>query len=161
MCMKYVNVSVQCFDRNTLKFLGGSGLSSLLDSVKCSEKDGCFFIGKFDIVTFVNVRGTTSGNNPENPVDRKATLDFRIRLTYLDENSEGEFSYNLGDFSMDLSSEDILHEASFKYAEQVQVINVDNFKLEKPGHYVIKVLVKERGAELYDVQLAHSLHVET
>ena len=156
--MKYVNVSVQCFDRNALKFLGLSGLPPLLDVVKCSEKDGKYYIGKFDIATFVNIRGTTAKNNPQNPVDNKKILDFRIRLTYLDEDPQ--FSYNLGDFTMDLSSEEIIHHADFDYAEQVQVINVDNFEIQKPGHYIIKVLVKERGAELYEVQLAHSLHIE-
>ncbi len=159
MCMKYVNVSVQCFDRNPLKFLGGSGISALLDSVKCVEKDGKYVISRFDIVTFINVRGTTAGENPQNPLDQGSVLDFRVRLTKLDDNPEKQVSYDLKDFVVDLSDDTICHRACFKYAEQVEVINVDNFELNETGHYVIKILVKKHGAELYDIQLAHSLHI--
>lgn len=159
MCMKYVNVSVQCFDRTPLRLKSASGVSSIIDSVKYSTRDNKIVLGKFDIVAFINIRGTSSGDNEQNPIDKKAILDFCIRLTLLDEHGDNQISYDLKDFTIDLSNKDILHKASFVYAEQVEVINVDGFELDKPGHYVIKILVKESGSEKYDVQLVHSLHI--
>lgn len=159
MCMKYVNVSVQCFDKNPLKLMGTSGISSIIDSVKCTTKGGKIILGKFDIATFINIRGTSSGDNPQNPVDTQQVLDFRIRLTRLNENGDNQVSYDLKDFIIDLSNPDIIHRAGFAYAEQIEVINVEGLELEKAEHYVITVLVKDSRSKNYDVQLAHSLHI--
>lgn len=159
MCMKYVNANVQCFDSvtNNIFNLGRTGFSSILDSVKAKEKNGKYYIGDFNIVTFLNIRGTKGGDNLSNPVDAQKKLIFRVRLTKLDEDSEKQLSYDLKDFEVDLSKK--VHQACFNYVERIEITNVGEICLDSKGAYVIKILVKEENATLFDVQITHPIYV--
>lgn len=159
MCMKYINTNIQCFDITTKDLFGNVGFSSILESVKSKQIDDKFLIDGFNIVTFINIRGTKSESNPNNPVDMKKKLSFRIRLTKLSENEEEQISYDLNDFDIDLSDEAIIKKACFKYTERIEVTTIDNLTLDKNGSYVIKVLVKESDKKLYDVQMLHPLFI--
>lgn len=161
MCMKYVNVNVCCFDdiNSNILNLGRTTFTAMLDSVKSKEKNGKFFIGDFNIVTFINVRGTKTGNKSDNPLDAGQRLDFKVRLTKLDSDPSNQLSYDLTNFSVDLSQKESLHHACFAYKEHVEITSVDSLSLESKGAYVIKILVKESSKELYDVQMIHPLYV--
>ena len=162
MCMKYVNVNVCCFDNinNNILNLGRMTFTSMLESVKSKEKNGKYIIGGFSIVTFVNIRGTSSGNNMDNPLDSDKKLDFKIRLTKLDAEPANQLSYDLKDFSVDLSRKGSSHHACFDYKEYIEIVNVDTVVLDSKGAYVIKVLVKEDSEDLYNVQMIHPLYVQ-
>lgn len=162
MCMKYVNVNVQCFDVNPLRLGRGNILASLIDTVRCThiKKGDVCRLDSFSIITFINIRGTGKGNNPDNPVDGKKTLNFKVRLTKLSKDVESQTSYDLRDFSIDLSKSDIRHKACFEYCEVIEAINVSGLLLDEPGKYVIKILVKDSEADLYDVQVVHPIDVE-
>lgn len=160
MCMKYINTNIQCFESSVNDLFGNIGFSSIVDSVKSEQKDNKFVVGNFNITAFVNIRGTQSESNPDNPVDMKRTLNFRIRLTKLSENPEEQISYDLNDFDIDLSDDSIIKKACFKYAERIEVITVNKLELDTNGSYVIKVLVKDSEKELYDVQMLHPLYIK-
>ena len=160
MCMKYVNANVQCFDDKKVGFWGDTDFSNIISTVKSTEtKEGCV-IGGFNIITFINIRGTQKGNNPENPVDMRKKLSFRIRLTKLDSQPENQLSYDLGDFELDLGDDKIRKTACFDYIEQIHVLELKDTVLKSNGSYVIKVLVKESNANLFDIQITHPLYVE-
>lgn len=160
MCMKYVNSNIQCFDNTTKDLFGNIGFSSILESVKSEQNDDKFIIDKFNIVTFINIRGTKSESNSNNPVDMKKKMNFRIRLTKLSENEDEQISYDLKDFDIDLSDESIIKKACFKYAERIEVTTVNKLELESKGSYVIKILVKYDEDNLYDVQMLHPLYIK-
>lgn len=162
MCMKYVNVNVCCFDdiNNNFLNLGRTTFTSMLESVKSKERNDKFIIGGFNIVTFVNIRGTRDGNNSNNPLDSDKRLDFKIRLTKLDAEPSKQLSYDLKDFSVDLSNKVSTHHACFDYKEHIEIVNVDTITLDSKGAYVIKVLVKEDSDNLYNVQMIHPLYVQ-
>ena len=160
MCMKYINTNVQCFSTSIKDLFGNIGFSSILESVKSEQRDSKFVIDNFSIVTFVNVRGTQSESNPDNPVDNGKKLNFRIRLTKLSENEEEQISYDLKDFDIDLSDNSIIKQACFKYAERIEVTTIDKLELDANGAYVIKILVKDSEKELYDVQMIHHLYIK-
>lgn len=162
MCMKYVNVNVQCFDLNPLRLGGNNVLSSLVDTIHCTQqkKNNKYKLENFSIIVFVNVRGTGKGNNPDNPVDGRKNLDFKVRLTKLSKNVETQTSYDLHSFKMDLSKSEIRHKACFEYCEAIEAINVSGLLLDDPGKYVIKILVKDSETQLYDVQLVHPIDIQ-
>lgn len=162
MCMKYVNVNVCCFDdiNNNFLNLGRMTFTSMLESVKSKEKNDKLIIGGFNVVTFVNIRGTRDGDNPDNPLDSGKKLDFKVRLTKLDTEPSKQLSYDLKDFSIDLSNNVSTHHACFDYKEHIEIVNVNTITLDSKGAYVIKVLVKEDSDELYNVQMIHPLYVQ-
>lgn len=160
MCMKYVNVNVQCFEINTNAIFGNREFSSLLDSVKAEQKNDKYSIGGFSIVTFINIRGTINEGTIDNPLNNKENLDFRIRLTKLNEDKSKQTSYNLKDFSIDLSDNSVVHKACFDYMERIEITNVDGLVLDELGAYVIKVLVKASNSDMYDVQMVHPLYIK-
>lgn len=160
MCMKYVNINVQCFETNTKTIFGNREFSSLLDSVKAEQKENRYIIGGFSIVTFINIRGTINETTKDNPLNNKEKLDLRIRLTKLNEDKSKQTSYNLKDFSIDLSDETVVHKACFDYMERIEVTNIDGLVLDEPGAYVIKVLIKTKDSDMYDVQMVHPLYVK-
>lgn len=161
MCKKYINSNVHCFNAVNSNILGGIGFAPILSSVNAKNKDGTFIIGGFDIVVFLNIRGTKDGNNSQNPVDAGKKLYFKVRLTKLDGALDNQLSYDIKDFEIDLAKEK-KHESCFKYVESIKVIHVDEIVLNEMGSYTIKVLVKESEdpEELYDVQMTHNLYVK-
>lgn len=160
MCMKYVNANVQCFSSAGPSYFSLLKQPLCCESVKAKEVNGKYIIGNFDIVTFVNIRGTTAGNNKDNPLDAKEKLEFKIRLTKLDPDPEKQLSYDLGEFTMDLSDKSNVRTACFKYVERIESLSVDNVALESKGDYVIKILVKKSGDPLYNIQITHPLQVK-
>ena len=160
MCMKYVNANIQCFDENPIAFIGNTGFSHMIDSVKAKQKNDKYIVGGFNIVVFINIRGTQKKDNPDNPLDSNKKMDFKIRLTKLNEDPGKQISYDLKEFNIDLSDKNIIHHGCFDYCERVEIINVEELMLNDSGAYVIKVLVKERDSEQYDVQMIHPLYVK-
>lgn len=158
--MKYVNTNVQCFECGTPGILGRSDFSHMISEVDSRKKDDFVTIGEFNVVVFINIRGTQSGNDLENPLDMGKKLKFLIRLTKVDTNEDNQLSYTLGEFDIDLSDMNIRQHACFPYVEQIQVLKIDNLLLKESGNYVIKVLVKEDGESFYDVQITHPLKVK-
>lgn len=160
MCMKYVNINVQCFKPKTKSLFVNTDCPSLLATVKAERKEDKYVIGGFGIATFINIRGTVNEQNTDNPLNNKEKLDFRLRLTKLDEDKNKQKSYNLKDFSIDLSENSVVHHACFDYMERIEITNIDELVLDELGAYVVKVLVKKSAAEKYDVQMLHPLFVE-
>lgn len=160
MCMKYVNINVQCFETKTNAIFGNREFLSLLDSVKAERKDNKYSIGGFSVVTFINIRGTKNTDTKDNPLNKKEKLDFRIRLTKLTADKNKQTSYNLKDFSMDLSDESVVSKACFNYIERIEITNVEDLMLDEPGSYVIKVLVKTSSSDMYDVQMVHPIKIK-
>lgn len=160
MCMKYVNINVQCFETKTNAILGNREFLSLLDSVKAERKDNKYSIGGFSVVTFINIRGTINKEAQNSPLNNKEKLDFKIRLTKLDVDKNKQTSYNLKDFSIDLSDESVVRKACFDYTERIEITNVDALVLDELGSYVIKVLVKRSSSDMYDVQMVHPIYIK-
>lgn len=160
MCMKYVNINVQCFDPAPNSLLANVGFSSILDSVKAEQKDDKIIIGGFNIVTFINIRGTNDKSKTDNPLNAKKKLTFRVRLTKLDPDETKQISYNLKDFTIDLSDPSVIHRACFEYVERIEITAVKELELESTGPYVIKILVKDENDKLFDVQMLHPLYVK-
>ena len=159
MCMKYVNCTVQCFDKGVRNIFAPMTFSSIIGSVESKEKNGSYYIDGFTINTFINIRGTGDGNNPNNPLDMKKTLDFRIRLTKMDPDINNRLSYDLKNFRIDLSNQDIIKKACFPYVDIIDIIDVKGVSLQSKGNYVIKVLIKESNESLFDVQMLHPFTV--
>ena len=160
MCMKYINTNVQCFSASNKGLLENIAFSSILESVKSEQKEDKFVVGGFNIVTFINIRGTKSGENENNPLDTGKKLNFKIRLTKLSKNSDEQMSYDLKDFDIDLSDKNNNRMACFGYTERIEITKVDDLVLNDIGEYVIKVLVKYDKEELYDVQMLHPLTIK-
>lgn len=160
MCMKYVNVNVQCFAKGSVGIWDNSDFSKMISSVKAKDKDAGIVVDGFDVAVFINVRGTKSGINIDNPLDMNKKLHFRVRLTKLDSNETKQLSYDLKDFTIDLSDQSMVQQACFKYIEFVQVLRVNNLQLKEKGNYVIKILIKDDTMELYDIQMVHPITIE-
>ena len=62
------------------------------------------------------------------------------------------------DFDIDLKKEKI-HKACFDYVERIEVLNINKITLEQKGAYVIKIMVKEKDKEKYEIQTLHPLYV--
>lgn len=161
MCMKYLNTNIQCFDNSVSQYwLSNGALSSFIGNVGCSKEgaDG-YKVDKFGIVMFINIRGSAS-DQAHNPLAQKKKIDFKIRLTRLSKVPEEQLSYDLTDFVIDLSDESLIRKACFDYVDLIKVINVDNLIVKSTGEYVIKVLVRKVGEELYNIQMVHRLSVD-
>lgn len=100
-----------------------------------------------------NIRGTRDGNNLKNVLDMEKQLDIKIRLTSINDN----LSYDLKDFVIDLSDKSKLQDVGIKYFEQIDIIEVKDLKLKSNGDYIIKVLIKEKNDDLYDLHCIHKL----
>ena len=160
MCMKYVNAIIQCFNDKSSGVFSVLNFSSIIESVSSEKKDDKYEIGGFSVAAFINIRGTRNTEIKDNPLNNGQTLNFRIRLTKLSEKPEEQLSYDLKDFTIDLSDSDNLHEACFKYMERIEVVNIDKLLVDKTGKYVLKLLVKDAASELYDVQMLHPIYVK-
>lgn len=160
MCMRYVNTNVQCFDSISKSLLGHIGFSSLLNAVKAKEVCEQVLVETFNIVTFINIRGSKNGDNPDNPIDAKSKLEFCVRLTKLDKDPEKQLSYDIDKFCIDLSDETQLKKSCFYYSERIEITEVKDLVLNSKGNYVVKILVKQQNDEKYQVQMTHPLLVE-
>lgn len=162
MCMKYVNANVQCFDNSVSQYWFGNGtLSSFVKTVECSEEgDGKYKVEKFGVLVFINIRGSENDKS-NNPLEQKKKLEFKIRLTRLSKIPDEKLSYDLTDFTIDLSDKHLIQKACFDYIDLIKVINVSDLELKSVGDYVIKLLVREEGEKLYDIQMVHRLTIES
>ena len=160
MCMKYINTNIQCFDNSFSQYwLGNGALSSFIDRVKSSKDDkDKYKVEKFGIAVFINIRGSKSDAR-NNPLEQKKKLEFKIRLTRLSKNSQEQLSYDLSKFVIDLSDANLIKRACFDYVDIIKTIYVNDLELESAGDYVIKVLIKEESAKLFDIQMVHHLSV--
>jgi hypothetical protein len=156
--MKYVNINIQCFNKKPFYAFSNTGFSQMIDSIKAKEDNGKYAISGFNIAVFINIRGTQNDGN-ENPINEKSILNFKIRLTKLDKDKDKQLSYDLKEFSIDLSDTQKLKHGCFDYYVGVENIFVDELILESCGSYVIKALVKKQNQEKYDVQIIHPLDV--
>lgn len=149
--MNYLNTNIQCFDNGVFP--------SLISNVSCSKKGvDRYKVDKFGIVVFINIRGSVS-DQVHNPLAQKKRLDFRIRLTRVSDVPEEQLSYDLIDFVIDLADESLIRRACCDYVDLIKIINVNRLVLMSEGEYVLKVLVREVGEELYDIQTVHHLSV--
>lgn len=159
MCYKYVNTNVQCFKTVKNSLLGNTQFSNIVDTVYSKQKNNKFIIDDFSIVTFINIRGTKS-NNPYNPLDQKKKLLFKIRLTKIHKEESKQLSYDLRDFSIDLSDKTQVKTACFDYLEKIEVTNVNDLELNEKGSYVIKILIKDEKDSKYQIQMVHPISVK-
>lgn len=162
MCMKYVNANVFCFGSVGSNLAGRAVYKASLDKVRAAKKSsGKFVIDNFDIVAFLNIRGSSEKEHSQSPLDQKKKLDFMIRLTKVDEEASNRKSYNLRQFYVDFSKPLQLQHACFDYYERTEIIHVDKLVVDTTGKYVIKVLVKtDPNSDVYDVQVAHPIYIE-
>ena len=157
MCMKFVNVNVQCVEAPKLNLLVPNCMGSLVRSVKAERNGDLYSLGGFSIYTFVNVRGTQDKTNRDNPFNRTNKLCFKVRLTKLDPDKSKQISYDLRDFDVSLSN---VQTACFDFVEHIEVIEVNKLFLKDKGDYVVKILVKDYEEEKYDIQMVHRLSIE-
>lgn len=160
MCMRYINTNVQCFDSISKGLLGHIGFSSLLNTVGAKECGEQFLVDTFNIVTFVNIRGSKNGDKADNPIDAKMKLEFCVRLTKLDREPDKQLSYDIDKFYIDLSDESQLKKSCFVYSERIEITEVKELLLNSKGNYVVKILVKQQNDEKYQVQMTHPLVIE-
>lgn len=160
MCMKYVNTTVQCFNNSVSQYwFGNGGLSSFIQDVKCSkESETKYSVRKFGIVVFVNIRGSAN-DKMNNPLEQKEELEFKIRLTHLSSDSHKRLSYDLTSFSVNLADDSLIQTACFDYVDLIKVINVSDLEVESTGKYVLKVLIKKKNEQFYDIQMTHPLSI--
>lgn len=161
MCMKYVNANVQCFNNKLSQIIWGGGMvSSFIDKVQCSKlENGRYDVDRFGIALFINIRGNEN-DTANNPLEQGKCLDIKVRLTRLSRDENEQFSYDLKEFAIDLSDKSIIQQVCFDMVDLVKIIDVDKLDVKSPGNYVIKVLIKERDAEVYTIQMAHKISLE-
>jgi hypothetical protein len=135
--MNYLNANIQCFD-NT-QYLTSNPLTHFTAHVTCSKtKTGQYKVHAFGIILFLNIRGSQC-NQTHNPLSRQEKLNFKIRLTKVSEIPEGQLSYDLADFTLDLSDKSLIHKANFNYIDLIKVLNVRHLIINSTGEYVVKV----------------------
>jgi hypothetical protein len=132
MDMRFLNTNVQCF-----KEVKNNRLCEIIREIPSVRTENGFAIGKFFVAIFVNGRGSAG------------KLDFKIRLTKLENNTNKQKSKDLKDFSINFKNDNII-------VDQVNIAEVQCFDVPKKGEYLIKVLVKEKDEEKYHI---NSLHV--
>ena len=159
MFEKYINTNILCVDSNGRNILRGLNFSELRSSVSAKKKEEKFVVGGFDIVVFLNIRGTSSKNDSDNPVDNGGKLFFRIRLTKLDGDKNKRLSYDIKDFEVDLSKEK-KHESCFLYYEEIMVVHINDLEINEKGAYTVKLLVKDSPDQKkpYNVHMTHNIY---
>lgn len=129
--MNYLNANIQCFD-NT-QYLTSNPLTHFTAHVTCSKtKTGQYKVHAFGIILFLNIRGSQC-NQTHNPLSRQEKLNFKIRLTKVSEIPEGQLSYDLADFTLDLSDKSLIHKANFNYIDLIKVLNVRHLIINSTG----------------------------
>lgn len=157
--MNWLNAIVQCFYFDGFSFFG---FGYPIGSVGCTKKGlNEYKVDKFSLGVFLNIR--ESVNDVENnPLNQGKKLEFKVRLTGL---SGEKWSYDLAEFTVDLSDKTLYDQFSLcgnclNYVDLVKACTVNGLVVESPGEYVVKVLVRECGQQLYEVQCVRGLLVD-
>ena len=165
MCMKYVNVTVDCYqsviklDNNSILSLNGP-----CDAVKFKKIGDRSYIGGFFVVTHVNLLGTNKEENKDKSLlERKGKLEVTVRLTRCDKVEDRQIGFDLDKFVVDPYSDENknnIHKACFPYFNYKRVTQVNNVELPLgEGTYVIKVLVRDLSEERQTIQAMTYLRI--
>ena len=166
MCMKYLNVTVECYQSVLKSENGIVSLNVPLDKIVVKEnQEGIFSIGGFAVVTHVNMLGTNRSENKEkSTLEKKEKLEVVVRLTRCDKDERKQIGIDLDKFVIDPYSQENqknIHRACFPYFNYKRVTEVDNIVLPLgKGIYVIKVLVKESVQNQPTIQSMTYLSIE-
>ena len=135
MGIRFLNTDVQCF-----KKANGEHFETILREVPAIKIDDNFYIGKFFMAVFINGRGDVG------------KMDFKIRMTKLENDPKKQISQDLKDFTIKFPSDNII-------VDQVDLISVEQIEIPKKGLYAIKVLVKKTDEEKYKTNSLNILKV--
>lgn len=133
--MRFLNTNVQCF-----REAKDDCLCEIIREIPSIKTENGFTVGKFFVAIFVNGRGSAG------------KLDFKIRLTKLENNTNKQASKDLKDFCLDFPNENVI-------VDKVNIAEVQCFEVPKKGDYLIKVLVKEKNEEKYHINSLHIIKI--
>ncbi len=162
MCMKYVNANIAIFENITKVNEEVRGLLNPFDCLRAEECDDGLYISNFNILTYVNVMGSTSEeNNLFNYTDK---LNIKIRFTKCTPKDSERLSIDLDEFNIDLNdSNGVIRGACVPFVSYKRITPIKRILLDvtnPKGNYAIKVLVKLPTDDKYVVQSIYRLTVE-
>lgn len=163
MCTRYLNANVALFKAVTKSNNEVTGFFEPFDCIVADNSNKVIRINEFNIITYINLL-ESSNKKANNILDKRETLQVKIRLTKCTKNDNERLSIDLDDFEIvTKDSEDIVYDACVPYLNYKRITHIENIDLdiENPkGSYVIKVLVKTPEELKYTVQSIYHLKIE-
>lgn len=166
MCKKYVNANLTCFKSIVMDNDVPLAFRNPFDEVsveKCSN--GMYTVDGFQILSNINILGTADEDKQKDHILYRPNgkLNFVIRLTKCDPDPNKRIYYDLDSFTVDITELRENHQvdgACFDFVNYARITNVPNFKVEKFGSYVVKLLIKENTEQDYSVQFIKKLMIK-
>lgn len=163
MCTQYLNANVALFKAVTKSNNEVTGFFEPFDCIVADCSNKVVRINEFNIITYINLL-ESSHKKAGNILDKRETLQVKLRLTKCTQNENERLSIDLDDFEIKTKdSEDIVYDACVPYLNYKRITHIENIDLdiENPkGSYVIKVLVKTPTEQKYTVQSIYHLKIE-
>lgn len=163
MCTQYLNVNVVLFKSVTKNNNEVVAFYKPFDCIVADSSNKVIKINEFNIITYINLLESRN-KKANNILDRRETLQVKIRLTKCTRNENEKISIDLDDFEIvTKDSKEIIDDACVPYLNFKRITHIENIDLdiENPkGSYVIKVLVKTPSEEKYTVQTIYHLKIE-
>ena len=154
MCIKNINTNICCYKNVTTVNDNAVVYSQPISRIKVrKDSNDKLFTGPFVIAVQISMLGTDNASEKtNNVVEKRARIDFKIRITKINKDPAKRLSLDLDDFSIDLNNE-VLQQSCYEFYNQTQVVQVNDLFLQGgAGQYVIKVLVKESDSDKWIVQ---------
>lgn len=158
---KYINATASMVMSNSgLNFIPDSAMI-FVHTIK-TKKNKPSELEPFRVYCSVNIVGTKDGNNPENPVDMKKIMQFKVRITKIDEDESKRLCFDISDFSVDCSNDALIDkDNNVKYIKTDTLIQANGLKdVPGKGRYCLRVLVKENTEDKYEVQSTSCFNIE-
>ena len=163
MCTQYLNANIALFKSVTKSNNEVTGFFEPFDCIVADNSSKVIRINEFNIITYINLL-ESSNKKANNILDKRETLQVKIRLTKCTKDDNERLSIDLDDFEIvTKDSEDIVYDACVPYLNYKRITHIENIDLdiENPkGSYVIKVLVKTPEEPKYTVQSIYHLKIE-
>lgn len=163
MCTQYLNANITLFKSVTKNNNEVVGFYEPFDCIVADSNGKTLKIGEFNIITYFNLL-ESHNKKANNILDKRETLQVKIRLTKCTKNESERLSIDLDSFEIvTKDSTDVISDACVPYMNYKRITPVGdiNLDIDNPrGSYVIKVLVKTPQEEKYTVQSIYHLKVE-
>lgn len=156
MCMKNVNVTTCCYKNVTTKDNLVISYNEPFTGLVLNRNQDCkVTTGAFVVVTQINIMGTNNEEHKQqNPMEQRSSIEFVIRLTKRDKDPEKQLGVDLDSFTINLKElEGSIDQACYPFLNYTRVTKINDLELVSgPGHYVIKVMVRDSSDEKLIIQ---------
>ena len=141
MCKQNVNVVTRLYDY--VEYGESIVFQDQFDVIHVKWSNNRPYIGGFFIVTHINLLGT-SQKGTMNFIENQSKVCFKIRITKLNSDEKKQYTWDLDEFTIDLSKKEYIQSACVKYMNSSKITQVEQLELRDDdweGKYVIKVLI--------------------